>query len=139
MTSFNKDLLSKTSVLEFVKFGIVGAIGTIVNLGILYLFTDIFSIYYIISEIIAFIASSLNNFVLDKIWTFGENFQDQVVKKYSKFIIICLMSLILNIIILFILVEYFEIWYILAEFFSILCAFLVNYTANKIWNFNKKI
>jgi len=50
-----------------------------------------------------------------------------------------LVALVVNISILFILVEFYEIWYIFAEIGAICCAFLVNFFGNKIWTFNKNI
>ena len=131
-------LLSKPFIKQLIKFACVGAIGTIVNLSILYILTEFFFIYYIISEIFAFIASTINNYILDKFWTFKEKLYEKLIKKYIKFIIISLCALILNITILFILVEYFLIWYIIAELFAICGAFTINFMGNRIWTFKKK-
>lgn len=132
-------IFSKPFILEFTKFAIVGAIGTVVNLSILYLLTDIFKIYYLISEIIAFFISVLNNYVINKIWTFKEEFKENMVKKFIQYSIVSVISLAVNIIILFVLVEYFYIWYIFAEVIAIVAAFLVNFVGNKLWTFRENI
>lgn len=131
-------ILSKPIIKQFIKFGIVGGLGTLVNIAILYIFTDFFHIYYIASEIIAFIVSGLHNYVLDKVWTFKENIEDKAVLKYIQFFSISVISLVINLIILYILVEFFVLWYILAEIVAIVCAFLSNFAGNKFWTFRIK-
>jgi len=137
MTSRISIIFSESTLKQFAKFIIVGGIGTLINLGILYLFTDIFGYFIIFSEILAFIVVSINNFILNKVWTFKENLHDRIVRKYIKFIIISLMAFFVNLIILFFLVEHFSLWHILAAFLGILCAFIINFTGNKLWTFHK--
>ena len=45
----------KQFVVKGVKFGIIGAIGTVLNLGILYGLTNYVHIYYLVSELAAII------------------------------------------------------------------------------------
>lgn len=132
-------LISKPFIKQLIKFAFVGAIGTIINLTILYIFTEFFLVYYIISEIFAFIAATINNYILNKFWTFKEKLHEKLIKKYVKYIAISLIALILNISILFILVEYFYLWYIFAELVAIFGAFMINFMGNKLWTFKKKI
>lgn len=137
MSKIISNLLSKPSIKQIIRFALVGAMGTIVNLLVLYSFTEVFKIYYIISEIIAFIVAGLHNYILDKIWTFKENIEDKIVFKYFQFLTISTISLIVNLSILFILVEFFGIWYIFAEIIAIMGGFLINFSGNKLWTFNK--
>ena len=130
--------LSKTSnFVELIKFAFVGALGTIVNLSILYTLTEFFSVHYIISETIGFLVSVVHNYILNKIWTFKENLHERIFTKYFKYTIINLISLCINLTILFILVEFYGFWYIFAEVVAISIAFLNNFTVNKLWTFKK--
>lgn len=131
-------LTSKDLIIKFIKFAIVGAIGTFINLGVLFLFADIFGVYYIISEVIAFYISVLNNYLLNKVWTFKEKIKERTLVKYIQYLIINILSLLINISVLYTLVEFFNVWYILAEFFAIICAFLVNFIGNVLWTFRKR-
>lgn len=130
-------LFSKELFIKFIKFAIVGAIGTFLNLAILFLFTDIFNVYYLISEIFAFYISVLNNYFLNKVWTFKEKLRNKVVKKYAKYFLINVIALLVNLSILYILVEFFYIWYIIAECFAIISAFLINFLGNILWIFRE--
>ena len=137
--NFILKLYSKDSTKQMIKFAIVGAIGTIVNLSILFISTEFFSIYYIISEIIAFFCALINNYILNKIWTFKEKVKYKVIRKYFQYFSITLIALVVNLIILFILVEFFNMWYILAEIVAILGGFLINFSGSKFWTFNETI
>ena len=139
MSDFISKIFSKSFILQFIKFGVVGALGTIVNISILYFLTEFFNLYYIISEIFAFSASVLNNYILNKLWTFKENIKKEFAVKYIRYTIICLLALIINLSILIILVEFFSIWYIFAEILAIMGSFLINFIGNKLWTFNQSI
>ncbi len=130
-------IFSKSFLKQFIKFGIVGASGIVVNLAILFLFTETFKFYYVFSEVIAFLVSGVNNYILDKIWTFQEVLKEKIVRKYSKFVIISIITLIVNLSLLFFLVEILNIWYILAELEAIIFVFSLNFIGNKFWTFRK--
>jgi len=129
---------SKLFLKQGIKFAIVGAIGTFVNLTILYLLTEIFGILYLISESIAFIISLLNNYILNKVETFKEDIKENPFKKGIKFALISIIALIVNLTALYILVEYIGIFYLLAELFAIFFAFFINFLGNRFWTFKTK-
>jgi len=131
-------LLSKNNIILISKFIIVGVIGTGVNLLTLYILTDIFKVFYIISATIAFILSVLNNYFLNKLWTFKEKLQDEVVKKVLQYTVVSIISLFANLGILFFLVEFVSMWYIAAEIIAIICAFIINFIGSVLWTFRKK-
>lgn len=135
MSKIFSKIFSKAFIKQFLKYIFVGALGTLVNLCVLYVFTDIFNVWYIISAVIAFLVSVINNYILNKIWTFQEKIQEQIIQKYFKYTFICILSLFVNISILFILVEFYDVWYIFAEVVAIGGAFLINFLGNNLWTF----
>jgi dolichol-phosphate mannosyltransferase len=56
---------------KILSFGIVGLSGIVVNMGVLWLLTSYFGIYYLLSAILAIEVSILNNFLWNDLWTFG--------------------------------------------------------------------
>jgi putative flippase GtrA len=58
-----KKINLKQFVTKGVKFAFIGAIGTVLNLGILYSLTTYVHLYYLISELIAIIIVFIFNFV----------------------------------------------------------------------------
>ncbi|RMD45280.1 glycosyltransferase family 2 protein [Candidatus Pacearchaeota archaeon] len=125
----------KTVINEFVKFGIVGTTGAIINLSILYLLTEKLGLYYILSAIISFLVAMSSNFFLNKIWTFKEKIKIQIKKKYLKFGVVSTFSLLVNLTFLYIFTEVFGIYYLISQAIAIAIAWLLNFIGNKIWTF----
>lgn len=138
MSKIKTRIISKAFLLQLIKFVIVGAIGTLVNISVLFLLTEFFKFLYLISEVIGFTLATINNYLLNKIWTFEENIQVKIIRKYIQYFIVCLLSLILNLIVLFLLVEVFDFWYILAEIVAIMVSFVINFIGSKFWIFHNK-
>ena len=57
---------------KYLQFGLVSIAALLVNLFFLYLFTEIFRVYYIISQILAIGIVLIINFLGNKIWTFSK-------------------------------------------------------------------
>ncbi|MFX1396065.1 MAG: GtrA family protein [Promethearchaeota archaeon] len=138
MNTILSELTSKHNLYQFIKSGIIGSIGAVINLLVLYVLTEYLYVYYLISETIAFIVASIHNYFLNKIWTFKEAIKDRIVSKYIQFLIINIIGLMINLLVLFILVEHFHFWYIIAEIGATLCAFAFNFLGNKFWTFQEK-
>ena len=130
-------MLKKENVKQFIKFAIVGVINTLINLCVLYILTDFFNVYYIFSAVIAFIVAVTNSFILNKIWTFKENLGDRTIKKYSKFFIISICALLVNLLVLYVLTDIFKLYYMLSQVIAIGVSLWVNFFGNKMWTFRK--
>jgi dolichol-phosphate mannosyltransferase len=122
---------------EFIKFGIVGGIGAIINIFILYLLTEKAEVYYIVSAIISFIIAMSINFILNKIWTFREEMKLRLKEKYIKFSIVSVLALSVNLIFLYLFTELFKIYYIISQILAIGVALIINFLGNKRWTFSK--
>ena len=59
---------------QFIKFAIVGASGTVINLGLVYVFYDLIGWNEYLAVTIGFVVSVLTNFILNDIWTFNPKF-----------------------------------------------------------------
>ena len=130
-------ILTKSNIIQFVKFLIVGGIGAIINLLVLFSMTEFLNIYYIFSEVIAFFIALTHNYIVNKLWTFKENFSDKSFQKYLQYVIVSLISLCINLSILFILSDLVKLWYIFAEIFAVMISSLINFFGNKFWTFRK--
>ncbi|MFH1503724.1 MAG: glycosyltransferase family 2 protein [Candidatus Diapherotrites archaeon] len=127
----------RKGIKEFFKFGIVGFVGTIINLGILYLFTEFFGIYYLLSAFFAFIIAMTNNFILNKIWTFGEKINSKFSKKYLQFSLVSVIALAFNLYFLYFFTEFLGIYYLISQIFAIILSLMINFLGNKLWTFKK--
>lgn len=122
---------------EFFKFAVVGLIGTVINILMLYLLTEKVGIYYLLSAIISFFVAMTSNFTFNKIWTFKENIKLNVGKKYLQFGLISISALLVNLFFLYILTEVFGIYYITSQILAIGIALIINFLGNKIWTFGR--
>lgn len=126
-----------SSFKRFTKFCIVGAFGALINLIVLYSLVEWMLIGYILSAIIAFIIAVSFNYLLNKIWTFkdGRIKRSTVIESYLKFISISVIGLGLNLVILYYLVEFINMWYVSSQVTAILGATSWNYIGSKTWAF----
>jgi dolichol-phosphate mannosyltransferase len=137
-SDFKLDVLTqKRTMKQYPKFFICGVLGAIINLIILYVLTEYFGIYYLISALIAFIVSSSLNFVLNKTWTFKEDIEDEFFQKYLKFGAVRFIVLGISIGFLFVLTEYFRIYYIISQTIALAIVGVISFVAHKVWVFEK--
>ncbi len=62
------------TTVQFIKFAIVGASGTVVNLGLVYIFATLLSTPDLLASAIGFIVSVITNYILNEIWTFNPKY-----------------------------------------------------------------
>ena len=133
---------SEKEVSRFLKFCLVGLSGVFVNLGLLGLLTEIAGLFYLLSAVFSIESSILSNFILNEIWTFKERRTfpiKDVLGRMFKFNIASVGGLLINMTILFILTEFFGIYYLISELFGIGGAVLWNFTINTWWTWKVKI
>lgn len=122
---------------EFFKFAVVGFIGTVINLAVLYSLTEFFGVYYLLSAFFAFIIAVVNNFVWNKIWTFKENVGYKTIRKFGQFLFVSVIALGVNLSFLYLFTEMLGIYYLFSQIFAIAISLMVNFVGNKFWTFRK--
>jgi dolichol-phosphate mannosyltransferase len=127
--------MERKNIIQFFKFAIIGVINTLINLLCLYVFTEFFHIYYLISAVMAFLFAVTNSFILNKIWTFKEKISYNSKTKYIKFMIISIIALMINLLVLYILTDIFHIYYLISQIIAIVLSLWINFFGNKIWTF----
>ncbi len=120
---------------EFMKFCIVGFIGTLINLATLFLLTDVGKVYYLYSASIAFVVAMTSNYFLNKTWTFNEKIQEKFSKKYFSFAVVSIIALIVNLSFLYEFTEKLGFHYIVSQVLAIIISLAINYIGNKTWTF----
>lgn len=116
---------------EIIKFTITGFIATGVNLGLLFVLTEFLSFWYIFSSVIAYITAITISFILQKVWTFQDINTDRIKQQISSHITLSILGLIFNTIFLYVLVEYLNVWYILAQILTAFIIAITNFVAYK--------
>lgn len=130
-------MIKKETIRQFFKFAVVGVLNTLINLSVLYVLTEFLRVYYILSAVFAFLVAVTNSFIWNKLWTFKENLSYHATTKYIKFILISVAALIFNLSILYILTEFFHIYYLVSQVIAILFSLWINFFGNKLWTFRR--
>ncbi len=95
--------ISTLPISRFVRFGIVGLSGVVVDMGVLFLLSDPSTLGWGLtrSKLIAAELAIINNFIWNDAWTFGDISSHQRgfrhrLQRFAKFQLVCLAGLILN-------------------------------------------
>lgn len=89
---------------RFLKFAIVGAIGTLIDFGLMNVFFLLFNRAMMInvdasrlfSSIISFTAAVINNFILNRIWTYADLVKKPFLTQLLQFSAISIIGLIIR-------------------------------------------
>ena len=120
--------------LPFVKYCVVGAIGTAVDVGALYALVEYAHWTLFPATTAAFLAAVVNNYTLNKIWTFRHRSSNHR-KLFLKFMIVSCTGLGLTNALMFVFVLKLGIWYVSAKVLTSGFVFLWNFLANQYWTF----
>jgi len=120
---------------QFLKFIITGGIALVVNLLFLYFFTEILGVYYLASSVLAFFAAVTVNFSLQKFWTFGSTRGNIYIEAPSFLALQIFVNMFLNTLLLYVFVEYLQIWYLLSQVIVSLCLAVITYLVTKKYIF----
>jgi dolichol-phosphate mannosyltransferase len=116
------------------KFAVVGIFGIVVNQVALFVLTETFGIYYIISSILASQVSTLNNFVLTEMWVFrGRDARGNVVGRYLVFNAINAATLVIRVPVLYVLTDNFGVHYLVSNLVAIGLTFGIRYLVADNW------
>ncbi len=136
----------KRSSVKFVskaaRFYTVGASGFAVNYIISLLFTGgISEMWYLHANIIGIIASITTNFILNKTWTFEDrDFRiKKTVSQYGKFAMFSSLGALVQLGMVYFLVDSAELAYPLALILAVMTAAFGNFVFNKKYTFKEKI
>ncbi len=123
---------------QFVRFCIAGGFAFSVNLTVLYVLTDIFHIYYLISTVGAFLAAFSISFTLQKFWTFRDPSRDRLHIQLPLYLGMQLTNVTLNVALMYAFVEYLHIWYLFSQAFISLTLAAVIFFINKKYIFRQR-
>ena len=116
---------------RFLKFAFVGAFGALVNTSLLYIFTEYFGIYYLLSSILAMEMAIIFQFALNDYWTFRDKRSSNLRIFFFRLLksnLWRVAGIFVNVSVLYVLTEFFGVYYIFSNFIGIGCAFVFNYS-----------
>jgi dolichol-phosphate mannosyltransferase len=120
--------------LQFVRFGLVGASGYVINLVLYAVCVHALDIDYRISATIAFVAALTNNFWWNRHWTFRAS-GGPVAFQAARFVIVSLAAFGFGLLLLEALVVGAGMAKVPAQAIAVLVAMPVNFLGNRLWTF----
>jgi dolichol-phosphate mannosyltransferase len=85
----------RSAWIQLLKFCIVGASGYVVNLIVYYAMIHWVGAEYLVASLVAFLVAWLNNFVLNRQWTFPKVGVSPV-KQAAKYLVVSVIGLVVN-------------------------------------------
>ncbi|MGO9378765.1 MAG: glycosyltransferase [Dissulfurispiraceae bacterium] len=122
----------------FLKYAVVGCTGTAIDVGSLYLFVEFLHIHLLLATAMSFTLAVINNFALNKYWTFQYR-SGNIRKQLIKFLIVSITGLVLTELSMALLVYNLKIWYMASKLITSGLVLMWNFLANKYWTFKDRI
>ena len=144
-----ESLVTKPTLAQFVltlfkrfrvlNFMVVGGIGYVVNMGLYYPLTLVFktevtflgSHFYLPPFVISSCVAIVCNYLMNKKWTFGDRKAKSL--SFARYFGMAAVTLILDVVLLFVLVDYLHFWNVLAAAVAILVVFAVRFIVASYW------
>ena len=123
-----------TILMRFVRFGIVGCSGMIVDFGVTWLCKEKFRWNKYLSNSLGFVLAATNNYIWNRLWTFQSQ-SEAVAREYVSFVIIAIVGLGINNTIIYLLHERLHLNFYLSKLIAIGCVTLWNFTMNYVFTF----
>ena len=138
-------LLRRILAWRFLKFGTVGASGTVINLGLLYyaqehLFTAIQQpeMRLNLSLALAIFFATVNNFFWNRLWTWADrkhHYDRPILIQFGQYTMACWLSIALQFVLTNMLVSHF--YYQVANLIAIVLTSVLNFVVNDLWTFGR--
>ena len=111
---------------KLIGFFLIGVFSTLIDVGLLYFFTDDLGIWYIYSATVSYACGMAANFFLNKYLNFRDTSRNYI-RQFFFFVLISLVSLALTLVILYLAVEIFAVNYLTGKVLAVIIAFFWNY------------
>ena len=119
---------------QLVRFGVVGAIGFILNLGVYALFVHPLGVEYHVSAALAWLVAVTNNFILNRHWTFDAA-DGRAHHQAMRFLLVSFVAEIFSLLLLTLFVESAGLAKVPAQTLAVACSMPLNFLGNKLWSF----
>lgn len=150
-------LAKRKSIRQLVKYGIVGIIGLVIDMGIYYLLVTHFAVHYpfsvtvssllggnmsvgmldiLISNIISQTLAVINNFILNSYFTFKVT--DNRLKRFASFASIAIFGMVISSILLTLFIGVMGIDDMVAKVMAIFIVAAIQFVINKFFTFKER-
>jgi len=121
--------------IKFLKFGVVGLSGVVVDFFVTWLCKEKLGVNKYVANAIGFSLAVINNFLLNRYWTFKDNIQPAT-EQFLKFALIALVGLAINSFLLFVILKFIKINFYITKLLVIGLVFFWNFFMNYLFTFH---
>jgi len=121
-------------MVQFVKFAVVGVLNSAIQYLVFLFLYSFTGTQYLLASIIGYVAGMTNSYILNRRWTF-ESRNQKLFTELSRFVAVNLVSLGVNLGLLYLLVSTGVMIPQWAQVVAITGSTLVNFVLNKVWTF----
>lgn len=140
---------NKKEVKRFAKFAMVGAAGSLTDFAVLNILIQMFGASIIVANTVSFTAAVIQNFSLNRLWTFPESRTRDARGQLAQFTVVSTVGLGINLIVVLAVHHTLESFWIsllgpeagfvfsynIAKLFAIGVVLFWNFTANRLWTY----
>lgn len=123
-------------IIRFIKYGLVGVLGLVVDMGVFYLMNKKLGINYVVSNIISSSLAVIHNFILNSYFTF--NVTDKKLKRFMYFYAIALGGMAISTGLLILFIDVLKLDSMISKLISVIIVALIQYFFNKKFTFRTK-
>ena len=123
-------------ITKFIKYGLVGGLGLIVDMAVFYLMNKKLGVNYVVSNITSSSIAVVHNFILNSYFTF--NVTDKKLKRFLSFYAIALTGMAISTGLLALFIDVLKFEAMLSKLISIVIVALIQYIFNNKLTFRTK-
>lgn len=127
-------IIDKLLISKFIKFGVVGCSGMIIDFGTTYLCKEKLRLNKYLSNCIGFILAASSNYFLNRIWTF-ESHKEEIAVQYMQFMVVSTIGLGINSLVLYLLADRLKWNFYFSKLIAIATTTIWNFFANMLFTF----
>jgi putative flippase GtrA len=139
-----RTLIDHKEIQRFLRFGLVGITGTLLDFALLTLLKEVFHLPTLGANTLSYSAGIINNFIFNRLWTFPEARRSPIATQFAQFAVVSLVGLAIN----DLLVTWLEAplglmfgsqerGYLPAKLAATLVVLVWNFIGNRLWTFRE--
>ena len=122
----------KKLIVQLIRFGIVGVIAMIIDVGVLTFLKEVMHVDVLIASAISFTVSVVVNYILSMLWVFKSKGENKV-KEFVIFVLLSIGGLLINQLIMWLGTEVVDFYYLAVKVFALLFVPIYNFVTRKIF------
>lgn len=131
-------MITKELLCQIIKFGIVGVIAAITDVGVLVLLTEVFSVGVLLSSAVSFCVSVVVNYLLSMKFVFESKGKNPV-GEFIIFVGLSVGGLLINQLVMWLGADILKIYYLYVKISAMVIVPIYNFITRKVFLEKKKV